>query len=68
MVEEDTWEPKENLGNTEKLVKEFKKEYGKIGRVKKRRNDKEDRRGELPGRYIAKILYRWDNRKFNKEY
>jgi len=68
MVEEDTWEPKENLGNTEKLVKEFKKEYGKIRKVKKRRNDKEDRRGELPGRYIAKILYRWDNRKFNKEY
>jgi len=32
------------------LVKEFEKEYGKIGRVRKRRNNKEDRKGELPGR------------------
>ena len=58
MVEENTQEPRENLKNAEELVKEFEEEYGEIGRVKKRRNDKEDRRGELPGRYIAKILYR----------
>ena len=68
MVEEDTQEPRENLGNTKDLVKEFKEEYGKIGRVKKRRNNKEDRKGELLGRYMAKILYRWDDRRFNKEY
>ena len=24
------------------------------------------RRGELSGKYIVKILYRWDNRKFEK--
>ena len=68
MVEEDTWEPRENLGNIKELVKEFKEEYGEIGRVKTRRNNKEDRREELPGRYMAKILYRWDNKKFNEEY
>ena len=67
-AEEDTWEPRENLGNIEELVKEFKKEYSKIGTIKKRRNDKEDRRGELPGWYMAKILYRWDDNKFNEEY
>jgi len=44
--------------NTKKLVKEFEEEYSEIGRVKKRRNNKEDKRGELLGRYIAKILYR----------
>jgi len=56
-VEDDTWEPRENLGNVEDLVKEFEKEYGKIGRVKKRRNRKEDRKGELLSRYMTKMLY-----------
>ena len=28
----------------------------------------EFKRGELPGRYTAKLLYRWDNKKFDKEY
>jgi len=51
------WEPRENLGNAKDLVKEFEKEYSKIGRVKKRRNRKEDRKEELLGRYTAKILY-----------
>jgi len=68
MVEEDTWEPRENLGNAEDLVKEFKEEYGKIGRVKKRRNRKEDGKGELLGRYMAKMLYGWDDKRFDKEY
>jgi len=26
------------------------------------------RREELPRKYMAKVLYRWDNRKFEKEY
>ena len=26
------------------------------------------RRGELLGKYIAKMLYRWDDRKFKEEY
>jgi len=68
MVEEDTWEPRENLGNMEDLVKEFKEEYSEIRRVRKRRNDKEDSKGELSGRYTAKMLYGWDNRRFDKEY
>jgi len=28
MVEEDTWENRENLGNVKELVKEFEREYG----------------------------------------
>jgi len=67
-VEEDTWEPRENLGNAEDLVREFKEEYDEIGRVRKRKNNKEDRKGKLPGSYTAKMLYRWDNRRFDKEY
>jgi len=57
MVEEDTWEPRENLGNMEDLVQEFKEEYGEIRRLRKRKNNKEDRKGELPGRYTANMLY-----------
>ena len=28
----------------------------------------EFKKGELPGRYIAKLLYRWDDKKFDEEY
>ena len=28
----------------------------------------EFKRGELPGRYMAKLLYRWNDKKFDKEY
>ena len=28
----------------------------------------EFRRGKLPGKYTAKLLYGWDNKKFDEEY
>ena len=37
MAEEDTWEPRENLGNTEDLVREFEEEYEKEIRQLKRK-------------------------------
>ena len=30
--------------------------------------EKDFRRGELPGKYTAKMLYRWDNRRFKNKY
>ena len=30
--------------------------------------EKDFRRGKLPGNYIAKMLYGWNNRKFENEY
>ena len=36
----------------------------KINMVEKR----DFRRGELPGKFIAKMLYGWDDRKFEEEY
>ena len=30
--------------------------------------ERDFRRGELPGKFTAKMLYGWDNRKFEKEY
>ena len=38
------------------------------GVVEKKREKEEYRRMELPGKYTAKLLYGWDNRKFEDEY
>ena len=48
----------------------------KIQRIRLRKEKKkklnpeveEFKRGELPGRYIVKLLYEWDNKKFDEEY
>ena len=57
MVEEDTWELRENLGNVQELVNRFEEKYGEGARRIKKRNLKEDCKGELPERYTAKLLY-----------
>jgi len=74
-VEENIWERVENLKNVMEKVKEFEKERFEEGiRMKKGKEMKlnpeaeEFRRGELPEKYTAKLLYRWDNKKFNEEY
>ena len=38
--------------------------------TRKARNDKKENFGreELLGKYMSKMLYRWDNRKFGEEY
>ena len=67
MAEVNTWEGLENLKNAIEKVEEFKKgvfeeEIWRI-RIKKRKEMKlnpeaeEFRKGELPGRYTAKLLY-----------
>ena len=77
-AEENTWEGLENLKNAMKKVEEFEKgrfeeEIQRI-RMKKGKEMKlnleaeEFRRGELPGRYTVKLLYRWDDKKFDEEY
>ena len=58
MVKEDTWEPRENLGNIQELVDKFKEKYREGVRRIKKRNLEEDHKEELPGRYTAKLLYR----------
>ena len=70
-AEGDTWEKIENLKNTEEAMKEFE---GRMS-AEVRRQEKIDmveerdfRRGELPGKFMAKMLYGWDDRKFEEEY
>jgi len=65
-VEGDTWERKENLKNAEELIKKF--EQGKVVVRQQVKEEEEYRRMELPEKYMAKVLYGWDNRKFEEEY
>ena len=52
-----------NLKNAKELIEEYEDIYEEsVRRVR------EDQRGELPERYTAKLLYEWDNGKFEKEY
>jgi len=77
-AEGNTWEELENLKNVMEKVEEFEKgrfeeEIRRI-RMKKGKEMRlnleaeEFKRGELPGRYMAKLLYGWDNKKFDEEY
>jgi len=59
-AEHDTWEKEEDLENARKAVDEFEESINaevrkqeKLDKVEK----KNCRRGELPGKYIVKILY-----------
>ena len=71
MAEGDTWKKKESLKNAGKALKEFKgrmnaevRRQEKIDMVEKR----DFRRRELLGKFTAKMLYGWDDGKFEKEY
>jgi len=70
-VEHDKWERREDLGNAREALEEFK---GRMN-VEVRRQEKIDmaeernfRRGELLGKFTAKMLYGWDDGKFEEEY
>jgi len=63
----------ENLKNVGEKIKEFEKErceeeIQKIRKTKLNPEAEEFERGELPGKYMAKLLYGWDDQKFEEEY
>jgi len=78
MTENDIWEKKEDLENARDLVDKFKDRIGAEVRrqegieerwkIKLNPNAEEFRRNELPGKYTARILFGWDNGKFEEEY
>ena len=72
MTEGDTWERRENLENAQELVKEFEREYGKdnreVRKQEREENNREYERGNFPGRFIAKKLFGWNNKRYNREY
>ena len=68
-AENNSWEKEENLKNIKELVEEFegKMEVRKQKKLKLAEK-KNFRRVELPGRYTVKLLYRWEDGKFENEY
>jgi len=70
-AEHNTWERRENLGNAEKTLEEFEGWMNVEVRRQEKINiadERDFRKGELPGKFTAKMLYGWDNRKFEEEY
>ena len=78
MMEHNMWEREEDLRNARELVDEFegrlsaevRKQGGVRPREEVKRNTRieEYKRSKLPGKYMAKLLYGWDNRKFEEEH
>jgi len=70
IAESDTWEGRENLGNAKEAIEEFEREYRwNIEEVNQQ--EKEEgifERRELPGRFIAKRLFGWSDKKYDEEY
>ena len=78
IMEENTWKGLETLKNAREKIEEFEKgrfeeEIQRI-RLKKEKEIKlnleaeEFKRGKLLRRYMAKLLYGWDDKKFDEEY
>jgi len=58
------------LKNAKKTIKEFKKEYQQDIEDIARQECEEGtfRRGELPGRFTARKLFGWLNKRYDQEY
>jgi len=54
------------LENAEKLIEEF--EWGEVVVRRQVEEEGEYKRMELLGKYTAKLLYGWDDRRFEEEY
>ena len=54
------------MKNTEELIEEFKQ--GEVEVRRQKEEVEEYRRMELPGKYTAKLLYGWNDQKFEEEY
>ena len=70
-IEYNIWKKKKDLENVKVLVVEFERSMSVEVRRQKRLNKTEKRdfqRGELLEKYIARILYKQDDRKFEIEY
>ena len=69
MAESDTWEGRENLENTKEAIKEFEKEYRQdMEDVVRQEREITFKCGELPGRFTAKTLYGWSDKRYDQEY
>jgi len=69
-AESDTWEGRENLKNAKEAIKEFEKEYQQDMEdvAQQEREETTFKRGELPGKFTAKMLYGWSDKRYDQEY
>jgi len=70
-AEGNTWERKENLKNAGEVLEEFEgRMNAEIRRQEKidMAEERDCKRRELPGKFTAKMLYGWDDGKFEEEY
>jgi len=70
MVEEDTWESRENLKNAKELVEEFERIYGEeVEELRRQKQEKEEKKfsRKLPREFTAKLLYGWGKRKYKRK-
>jgi len=70
MTESDTWEGRENLENAKEVIKEFEKEYQQDMEDVAKQECEEGMQGrrELSGRFTARKLSGWLNKRYNQEY
>ena len=68
-AEGDTWERRKNLKNAEEVLADFegKMEIRRQEKIEEA-EDRDFRRGELPEKFTAKMLFGWDDGRFEKEY
>ena len=58
------------MKNAKEAIKEFKKEYRQDTEDMVRQEHKKGmfKRGELPGRFMARKLFRWSDKRYDQEY
>ena len=69
-AESDTWEREENLENAKEAIEGYEREYRR-DMENVRRQEREEgmfRRGELLGRFMAKKLFGWSDKRYDEEY
>ena len=70
MAESDIWEEEENLENAKEAIEKYEREYRRDMEDVRRQEKKERtfQRGELPGKFMAKKLFGWTDKRYNEEY
>ena len=71
MAESDTWERKKDLENARKVLEEFEERMNAEVRKQEKidiAEERDFRRKELLGKFTARMLYRWDDGKFEEKY
>jgi len=69
-AESNTWEGRENLKNAKGVIKEFEKEYRQDMEdvARQEREEETFKHGELLGRFTARTLYGWSDKRYDQEY